>query len=125
MALNLANTAGRVLDNLELPGCHPVGHHCGGVNRGIVPVTQCSLAAIAGLFSFKILKNKVRASIIYYVCVDSSPPGHVVVVEEAFRIKERQHHYFFLVAWTLTLIGPGLLFSSHLFTLLLSLRCVE
>ncbi len=45
--------------------------------------------------------------------IDSFPFGHEVGVDEVVRIEEGQHNCFFLVAWSLALISPGVPFTSQ------------
>jgi hypothetical protein len=70
-----------VLDDLELPGCYPVGRHDKGV-QCMAEFSQWnhqSLLAIGGLFWLKTLRNLARASMMYILGVEYSPMGKWLV----------------------------------------------
>jgi hypothetical protein len=75
------------MDHLDLPGRHPVCHHGGGVHWGIVPMEPPNNQPF-------LLENLhgLAQGIHDLVGVHHGPPGHVVGVDEAFRVKEGQDH---------------------------------
>ncbi len=55
-----------VLDHLDPPGSHPVGHFGCGVHKGIVPVRLPLSSPHFGLFCFRIFMNLFRASTMHF-----------------------------------------------------------
>ncbi len=102
----------RVLDDLELLGCHPGGRP-GCCAQGHYPCFETSSLWLPAPASSALKPSGTEWGTQWCIGIDCSPPWHEVGVDEALGIKEGQHHLLFPCGVDLALIGQGLPFSSH------------
>jgi hypothetical protein len=113
-----------VFNHLKLPGCHPVLHHGGGVNRRIVPMKP----PVPGRHLRPLLPEylqELAQGLHDVVGVHCGAFELVVGLDEALRIEEGQDHLFGHGRMDFGIYRSRLTLHKPLLALLLSLGRVE